>query len=234
MCNWARLVRVAGVPLLERNPLHGYRVPTNPSPKRPLATYDRYLAVRTTADAVDLRRLFGPFLDLVEGLGWRVSAVCQLRASDFDTRQDGAAPFGRIRKRGETDKEGIEMWLPMSGQVRDAGVTAIQRSGAVGDAYLFPARRRPGQPWSRFYARSLLQRAEQAAGLSPLAGGDFHPYRRAWATARKHLPVTDVAQAGGWKSTTTLTRHYMQADEETLYAVVAEERKVRARKATEG
>ena len=69
VCNWARLVRVAGVPLLERNPLHGYRVPTNPSPKRPLATYDRYLAVRAKADEVEQRGLFSPFLDLIEGLG---------------------------------------------------------------------------------------------------------------------------------------------------------------------
>jgi len=74
----------------------------------------------------------------------------------------------------------------------------------------------------------LLIRAEALAQLPPLEGGDFHPYRRAWATARKHLPVTDVAAAGGWKTTATLLAHYMQADEETLYRVVAEERKVRA------
>jgi hypothetical protein len=48
------------------------------------------------------------------------------------------------------------------------------------------------------------------------------------------MPWRVTSPMYGWKSTTTLTRHYMQADEETLYAVVAEERKVRARKATEG
>jgi hypothetical protein len=37
-----------------------------------------------------------------------------------------------------------------------------------------------------------------------------------------------VAAAGGWKTTATLLAHYMQADEETLYRVVAENRKVRA------
>lgn len=55
---------------------------------------------------------------------------------------------------------------------------------------------------------------------------DFHPYRRAWATARKHLPVADVAAAGGWKSPMTVLRHYQrhyqQTDEATLYAVVAD------------
>jgi hypothetical protein len=45
---------------------------------------------------------------------------------------------------------------------------------------------------------------------------------------RKHLPLADVAHAGGWKRTETLLRCYQRPDEETLYAVVAEERKVRA------
>jgi hypothetical protein len=26
----------------------------------------------------------------------------------------------------------------------------------------------------------------------------FHAYRRKWATERKHLPLKDVAEAGGW------------------------------------
>jgi hypothetical protein len=53
-------------------------------------------------------------------------------------------------------------------------------------------------------------------------------YRRAWATARKHLPLKDVAEAGGWKTTDTLVRCYTQADEATMLAVVSEPRKVRA------
>ena len=31
-----------------------------------------------------------------------------------------------------------------------------------------------------------------------LDGGLWHPYRRAWAISRKHLPTVDVAAAGGW------------------------------------
>ncbi len=70
------------------------------------------------------------------------------------------------------------------------------------------------------------QRLERA-GLTPLEGGDFHPYRRAWATARKHLPLVDVASAGGWKSTATLLRCYMQPDEATMYRVISESVKLR-------
>jgi hypothetical protein len=42
-----------------------------------------------------------------------------------------------------------------------------------------------------------LRRAEAVAGLNKLVGGLWHLYRRGWATARKHLPITDVAAAGG-------------------------------------
>ena len=96
------------------------------------------------------------------------------------------------------------------------------------DAYLFPAPTDTRRPWSRYHARDLLLVTERHAGLAPLEGSAFHAYRRAWATARKHLPLKDVAAAGGWKSVETLLRCYTQTDEETLLAVVTESRKVRS------
>jgi hypothetical protein len=65
------------------------------------------------ADAADPQLLVGPFLDLIEGLGWRVSAVCQLQASDLDFTVSDAAPFGLIQKREETDRKRVGMWVPM-------------------------------------------------------------------------------------------------------------------------
>jgi integrase len=222
--NWAlTLRRRDGTSLLEQHALQGYPVPKTVSPLRPVADYDRYLALRAVADDVDAQGLFGPFLDLVAGLGWRVSAVCQLRASDFSPQQTDTAPFGRLRKRGETDKEGVAMWVPISGEIRAALATLLERNPVAGETPLFPAPRASNKaPWTRYHARSMLQRAEKRAGLTALEGGDFHPYRRAWATARKHLPLVDVASAGGWKSTATLLRCYMQPDEATLYRVVSE------------
>lgn len=227
--NWALTIRRRdGTPLLERHALQGYPVPKTVSPRRPVADYDRYLALRAVADDVDAQRLFGPFLDLVAGLGWRVSAVCQLRASDFSPQHTDTAPFGRLRKRGETDKEAVEMWVPISGEIRAALATLLERNPVAGETPLFPAPQGSNKaPWTRYHARSVLQRAEKRAGLTPLEGGDFHPYRRAWATARKHLPLVDVASAGGWKSTATLLRCYMQPDEATLYRVVSESVKLR-------
>ena len=65
-----------------------------------------------------------------------------------------------------------------------------------------------------------LHVAERLAGLEPLKGGVWHPFRRAWATKRKHLSLKDVAYAGGWKDTSTLLRCYQQPDPETIEEVV--------------
>ena len=64
-----------------------------------------------------------------------------------------------------------------------------------------------------------------------LERGIWHPYRRKWVTARKHLPVADVAAAGGWKSTLTLTKCYQQADQATMLSVVLGGAQLREKKA---
>ena len=65
---------------------------------------------------------------------------------------------------------------------------------------------------SRHLAAKWLRRAEKLAGLPKLGGGQFHPYRRLWATERKHIPIQDVAEAGGWKSIDTVQQLYQQSD----------------------
>jgi hypothetical protein len=129
----------------------------------------------------------------------------------------------------------------MAPGVRAAVLAALERNPVIGDTALFPAPKGRGG-WTRHHAKDLLERAEAAAreaavkrddpeaaaALAPLDGSDFHAYRRAWATARKHLPLKDVAEAGGWRTTDTLLRCYTQADEATMLAVVSETRKVRA------
>ena len=81
---------------------------------------------------------------------------------------------------------------------------------AIGEWPLFPAPRAKEEhergkipkAWTRHYARALLERAECSAKLPKIDGGDFHPYRRKWATERKHLPDVDVAApAAGPKRT---------------------------------
>jgi hypothetical protein len=55
----------------------------------------------------------------------------------------------------------------------------------------------------------------------------FHAHRRKWATERKHLPLKDVAEAGGWMDTRSLEQCYQQAGEATLWQVITEPRKLR-------
>jgi hypothetical protein len=71
-----------------------------------------------------------------------------------------------------------------------------------------------------------LAAAERMAKLPKLEGGLWHPYRRKWATERKHLPLKDVAAAGGWKDVETLLTCYQQPDQQTLLAVMSEPRKL--------
>ena len=206
--------------LLSHNPVARFKRPKNPRPKRPVADYDRYLRVQAVADRVDPR--LGVFMTLIEALGWRESAICQLRAEDVRRTADADAPFGRIRKVGTVDKKRVERWLPMADEVR----RALDRVPVLA-GYLFPAPKGADKPWTRYHARDLLERAEKLAGLEPLDGGDFHPYRRKWATERKHLPVQDVMYVGDWLDVRSLQACYQLVDAETLYAVVTEPRKLR-------
>lgn len=227
--NYATRLKLSdGSRLLTENPIRGYQRPKNKNVKRPVATYDRYLKVRAKCDEADPQRLFGPFMDLVEALGWRVTAICELWASDVDRTKTTEAPHGRLRKRGEVDKEGVEMWVPLSESARAALDLVQERHPVIGDTPVFPMpESKPVKAWDRYHARLLLERAERLAELAPIDGGDFHPYRRSWATARKHLPAQDVAFVGGWRDLRSLERSYQQVDAKTVLAVVTEPTKVR-------
>jgi hypothetical protein len=83
------------------------------------------------------------------------------------------------------------------------------------------------EPLSRQVATDWLRQAERFAGLQPLRGGVWPPFRRRWATERKHLPAKDVAAVGGWVDTTTLERRYQVADAEMMERVVMEPRRLR-------
>lgn len=229
--NWATLVTLEdGSRLLATNPIARYARPSNKHPNRPIATYDRYLKLRKVANSIDSQKVFGEFLDLVESLGWRVSALCQLKASDIDRTKLETSPYGRLRKRAESDKEGVEMWVPLPKLARQALDRVMKRTRAIGDRWIFPAPKVKDQCWTKRWASELLDRAEKKAGLDHVKGSAFHAFRRKWATERKALPAADVAMAGGWRDTKTLEAVYQQSDELTMLAVMMEPRKLREAK----
>ena len=73
---------------------------------------------------------------------------------------------------------------------------------------------------SRHLATKWLLKAEGLAGLPKLDRGTWHPYRRLWATERKHLPDGDGAHAAGWKDTRAMKISYQRADPATVLRVV--------------
>jgi integrase len=241
--NWATSwEEQPGCRLLRDNPVRGFTAPAEKNPRRPVASDDRYEAVRALSDQVPMRvRVSGrdmfprsylsEVLDIAHGTGRRISAICQLRYEDLRLAATLKAPHGAIRWPGSTDKEGREWVAPVDATVRAALDRIQAERPGIGAAYIFPSPADPAKPIEYGLASEWLRRAEKLAGLSKLERGIWHPYRRSWATARKHLPLADVAAAGGWKSTQTLTKYYQQPDDATILAVVLGGAELREKKA---
>lgn len=222
--NWA--AGMGSGNLLSRNPMAGYKLPHEVNPRRPLLYHEDYLAL--TAKAPEIDPLLAPFLTLVETLGWRVSAICSLRVSDIDVETTATRPYGRLLKRAETDKVGVCRWTIIGPETK-AALTTVS-AGKIGDAWLFPAtggtRKAPGGPWTRHWARKLLLEAWGLTEVPKERQVAFHAFRRAWVSARRHLPRTLVAEQGAWLSPRTLDI-YDVPDEAGLLSVAVEPAKVR-------
>jgi hypothetical protein len=217
--------------LLRENPVRGFAAPREKNPKRPFASQDRFEAIRVETDNVTMAMLWNgrretvrshlsEILDIVNGTGRRISAVCALRHGDLRLELSEGAPFGAVVWPAQTDKMGYETTVPIGPQVRAAIDRARARSPGIGDAPLFSAPRDPTVPVSRHVADKWLRRAEKLAGLETQDGSLWHAYRRKWVTERKHLPDPDVAVAGGWKNSETLRQCYQRADGATILKVV--------------
>lgn len=136
-------------------------------------------------------------------------------------------PFGSIRWRADTDKTGKESVVPIGPDVHAAIDRRLADPPVIGGALLFPSPMDPAKPASRHVADAWLRKAEALAGIDTQPGSLWHAYRRACATARKHLAAIDVARAGGWSGVETLQSIYQQADTDTLLRVVLEAGEVR-------
>jgi integrase len=121
------------------------------------------------------------------------------------------APWGAIVWPADTDKRGREWEAPLNQPARDA-LDAWLAHDEAGDDWLFPHPDDIGRPIDKDVASGWLRRAESIARLPKLDRGVWHPYRRLWASERRHLSPIDVAAAGGWGDTRTLERSYQHAD----------------------
>jgi integrase len=204
------------------------------TPRRPVASTDRYEALSAVADRVPMegrahgkrtvtRSYLPELLALAYHTGRRISAICALHYADVLDRDPTTGhqyPHGVLRWRATADKMGRETFSPMNRDAQAAIRRALAQRPGIGDAYLFPSPRHPERPISRHVADDWLRTAERLANLTPQPGSMWHRFRRSWATARKHLPAVDVAAAGGWSGVATLQTCYQQADAGSLLTVV--------------
>jgi integrase len=162
-------------------------------------------------------------LILAEATGRRLGAIRQLRWDDVDF------PRGTIRWRAETDKKGKEWVIPIPVGLSDELRAFRVRVTSAFSGLMFPSHSDPAKAVSRDSFGHWLAEAEGKAKLTKLDGSLWHAYRRAWATTRKHLPVVDVAAAGGWSDITTLLKCYQHADHDTLLEVMSHPKKIMER-----
>lgn len=210
--------------LLSENPVRSpqaYPIPDELNPRRPVATQDRLEAL--LAKAGDVHPYLPDILVIANGTGRRIRAVLALKGEDLRLKRTKTAPHGAIQWPGETDKEGKAWAAPINAAVR----AALDHRPAIGAAYLFPAPHDATKPVSYEKESTWLKRAERRAKVNKMRGSLWHAYRRKWGTERKHLPIQDVMQAGGWSDPTCLQTIYQQPHEATLYRVVSEPTELR-------
>ena len=115
-------------------------------------------------------------------------------------------------------------------RVRRALDRVLDERPGIGRAPLFPSPDDHRVPMTRHLASKWLRKAELMAKLEHLEGTLWHAYRRKWATERKHLPVQDVAKAGGWKSHSVVQNIYQQADSAGILTAVLDAGELREAK----
>lgn len=230
--NWGTDWRTDDGYLLEENVCRGFERPQEKNPSRPVATDARVEAIRAAApdvtmavtwgeDREEVRSHLPTIFELAVETGRRLSAIRRLRHSDLRLDEE---PHGAIRWPADTDKQGRASVVPISATARRALDRHLRwlrdRVASIGDAPLFPAPRNPSKPVDRSRCDRWLRKAETKAEVEPHDGSLWHAYRRRWATVRKHLPATDVAEAGGWAGPETMQKAYQHADRDTMLEVV--------------
>jgi integrase len=204
--NWATMAGDGrGGFLLERNPVRGLPVPKEESPQRALLTEVQYEALCKAA--ADLGPMVECFVVLVWETGHRSASIRQLRWSDVDVEA------GRVHFRGEADKIGHDHWNPLHAEAIAILKRERARAPAIGDAWIFPAARDASKPLPRDTTQRLWQRLAKKAKLPEKERYGWHSLRRAFANRYRRAPLRDLQDLGGWKSSATLLKVYLRADE---------------------
>lgn len=228
--NWASSPAAAdGRRLIPTNPLEGYPLPSETSPRRPLLDAEQYARLLDAAE--DLPALFKLALVLARETGHRITAIRLLRWADVDLSAK------LVTWRAETDKIGYEHKTPLSAAALSAldgagAVAALVGYAAAGDAWIFAGA--DAKPVSRHVLNAWWRRAAVRAKLPAGERFGWHSLRRQFATELKGTPLRDLAELGGWKSTKTLLECYQRPDQETMRQALEQRRTVRVSGSDQG
>lgn len=229
--------RADGSLLLEVSPLARVRVEKERNPRRPRADAARY---KTLCDvSAQLPPTFRLALDLVQATGHRIGAVRKLRQEDVYLAPKAAAakateldsefgwcdddfPNGGLRfYAGErSTNKAYDHIAPIDSLAREALERARVTAHSL-SPWLLASPKDPARPVDYHTLKQWMRRAEELAGVPHLTGGIWHPFRRGWATARKHYPAQDLAKLGGWRDVATMQKSYQQADGRTIRTIVS-------------
>ena len=130
-----------GVPVLDRNPVAGVKLPVEKNPRRQVETYERYLALMEVAPLVDWR--LPAALHITESYGRRIGGTVKTRRDDLDLDRE---PYGWIRFRAANDKAGHEQWVPLTEESRLV-ITRHLDQLPEGTPWLFPPRETCPSRW---------------------------------------------------------------------------------------
>ena len=203
--NWAARSRdERGHPLLDRNPLKGFRKPTEKNPTRVVLTEDEYRALLKVVPRVDWR--FHLALVLAHETGHRIGAIRQLRWFDLDFEG------GTILWRAEHDKSGHEHVTPVTAEALSALKEARRCHPGTGEAPVLPAPRNPLACLGAARLHAWWSKAQILAGLEPMPGRGWHSLRRKFASDLMDQPLKVLCALGGWKTAKTVLECYQRPD----------------------
>jgi len=206
---------------LDRNPLRGFRVKQEESPKRPSLSTEEYGQLLAVADeiGVDVGAAppspFRAALVLAHETGHRISAIRLLRWSDIDFDRE------RVLWRAVNDKMGMTHETPLTPAALSILRDVRRTRPGIGDGWVFPSHRRSDLPLTREVLYHWWLDAEARAGLPRVEGRAWHSLRRKFATELKHAPLKDLCALGGWKSHHTVLTCYQQPDADTMREALA-------------
>jgi hypothetical protein len=181
------------VVLMRENPVRGYEIGAEKNRRRPVASQDRFEAIRVKTDEHIMeirwdgkrktrRSYIRELLDIVNGTGRRISAVCKVRYED--PRFSDGTPHGSIRWPAQTTSEVAKRRCrsdPVSGRRSTAYFGIVQESEPD---TLFPSLGNPAKPITRHLADKWLREAK----LRPVSS------RR---RARSGMPTSGNGQRSG-------------------------------------